>query len=493
MTPRSVTSIVLLIALIACAAEDSGASPVTEGGEGAATAGDMEAVARFGANPGALDMFKYVPEGLPDGAPLVVVLHGCTQTASSMAAAGWNKLADMYKFAIVYAQQATGNNPVSCFNWAGEYGDPANLVRGQGENQSLASMVETMKTDHGSDSDRVYISGFSAGGAMAAVMLATWPEMFAAGAVHSGVPYRCAVSVNGATECQGMGNNPGRKKTPAEWGSLVREANPGYSGRLPRVSIWHGQADTFIVHHDNLVELTEQWTDVHGLSMTPDVTETVAGAAYAAFVSGDRTLVETTLVPGLGHAVSMGADDPEFPCALEGFAQYFSDAGICSTVRIANFFGLTGGANPDPGCQDSDCNNPTDGAAPNVNIVDPTGETMVAGTVMITADASDDVEVDRVEFYVDGQLQGTSRSEPFNFEWPTVAFGEGRHDLMAMAYDAAGNVAVDDDTSVEVDNDGDGRENSGFSGCQSAPGPGAPLAILLALIVSFAWRRRREV
>src|SRR3954462_11618439 len=87
-------------------------------------------VASFGANPGALKMYEYVPAGLPAGSPLVVVLHGCTQTAAAMENAGWDQLADQYHFAVLYPEQQSANNPVECFNWAGEFGDPADLVRG---------------------------------------------------------------------------------------------------------------------------------------------------------------------------------------------------------------------------------------------------------------------------------------------------------------------------------------------------------------------------
>jgi len=84
-----------------------------------AGAAGLTQVTTFGSNPGGLDMFEYVPQGLPSGRPLVVVMHGCTQTASSMVAAGWNTLADQYQFAVLYPQQTSPNNPVGCFNWAG--------------------------------------------------------------------------------------------------------------------------------------------------------------------------------------------------------------------------------------------------------------------------------------------------------------------------------------------------------------------------------------
>jgi poly(hydroxyalkanoate) depolymerase family esterase len=110
-------------------------------------------------------MYEYVPASLASGRPLVVVLHGCTQMAADMERAGWNVLADQHGFAVIYPEQQTANNSVRCFNWAGEYGDPANLVRGQGENASIISMIDNAIATHGSDPARVYIVGFSAGGA----------------------------------------------------------------------------------------------------------------------------------------------------------------------------------------------------------------------------------------------------------------------------------------------------------------------------------------
>src|SRR5690349_6924725 len=140
-------------------------------------------VTSFGSNPGALDMYEYVPAGLPSGRPLVVVLHGCTQTAAAMANAGWNTLADQSQFAVLYPQQTSSNNPVECFNWAGNYGNPADLERGMGENESVIQMVVWEIANHGVDTHHVYIAGFSAGAAFTAVMLATWPDRFVAGSI----------------------------------------------------------------------------------------------------------------------------------------------------------------------------------------------------------------------------------------------------------------------------------------------------------------------
>ena len=141
----------------------------------------------FGSNPGALRMFKYVPER-PEPA-LVVVLHGCTQTAASYDfGAGWSTLADRYGFVLLLPQQQPANNPNKCFNWF--LAD--DIERGKGEALSIRQMVEAMIRDHGIDRRRVFVTGLSAGGAMTSVMLATYPEIFAAGAVIAGlaVPHR---------------------------------------------------------------------------------------------------------------------------------------------------------------------------------------------------------------------------------------------------------------------------------------------------------------
>lgn len=292
-------------------------------------------VISFGSNPGALKAYEYIPDGLPAGAPLVVVLHGCTQTASEMQSAGWEALADQYKFAVLFPEQQTANNPLRCFNWAGENGDPANTVRGNGENASIMSMIDAQIATHGIDTNRVYVTGVSAGGAFTAVMLATWPERFAAGAIMAGLPYKCATDLTGAYKC----GTPGVSKTADEWGDLVRAGGNGFSGTWPRVQIWHGAMDTTVAAK-NADELVKQWTNVHGVDTTADTTETIGSATRKAYGADGTVVVESYLIDGMGHAVVIG-DDPMGACTATA-AQYFVDKGVCSTLRAAAFFGLLG-------------------------------------------------------------------------------------------------------------------------------------------------------
>jgi poly(hydroxyalkanoate) depolymerase family esterase len=457
----------------------------------ALAAGTVDAatpVPSFGANPGALAMFEHVPAGLPAGRPLVVVLHGCTQTAAAVEVAGWNKLADEHGFAVIYPEQQTGNNPVRCFNWAGEYGDTANLVRGQGENASIISMIDKAVATHGSDPKQVYIVGFSAGGAFAAVMLSTYPERFAGGAIMSGLPYRCATSVSGAYSCQ----SPGVTRTAQQWGDLVRAAYT-YTGTRPRVQIWHGASDSIVVPA-NQTELIKQWTNVFGTDATPDETETIGNATRTVYKNGATVVVEAYKVTGMGHATAIGSDVTGTCVSTTG--AYFEDRGICATMRAAQFLGLTGGGTGTP-----------DVAPPTAAIVSPADGDMVTGEVTVVVAASDDTQMGSVSLTIDGADAGTDDMAPFQFAWNATAAGPGAHALVATARDAAGNTVTATAMVTVPSDDGSGSGSGSGSdeeplpeadnelpGCRldaSAGGTGfATLVIALAAVLRRRRRRR---
>jgi poly(hydroxyalkanoate) depolymerase family esterase len=456
----------------------------------------LTAVTNFGTNPGNLTMYEYVPSGLPSGRPLVVVMHGCTQTAASMESAGWNKLADQYQFAVLYPQQQSANNPVSCFNWAGEYGDTANLVRGQGENQSIISMIDAMKTSHGVDVTKVYIAGFSAGGGFASVMLATWPDRFAAGAIMEGIAYRCATTVNGAYSCQ----SPGVTKTPQEWGDLVRAAH-AYTGPRPRVQIWEGTSDTIVVPA-NQTELVKQWTNVLGTDQTADENEMLGTAgSRTAYKVGTTVVVESYTVQSMGHAVSVGAEGTTTCPGTAG--AYFENKPLCSTLRAAKFFGLvpggSGGGGSGGGGTGID-------VAPNVAIVSPADGASATGQTTVVVAAGDDAGVANVTLEIDGQPIGAPDTEaPYQFDWNATAAGAGSHTLVATATDTAGNEST---AMATVTVPGPG--GNGGTGDDDGSGPGdlpacsldagrhglgggtwVPILMALAAIVGLGRRRRK--
>ncbi len=443
----------------------------------------LTAVTSFGSNPGNLKMYEYVPQGLAAGRPMVVVLHGCSQTAASMESAGWNKLADQYKFLVVYPEQQSGNNPVGCFNWAGEYGDTANLVRGQGENASIIQMVDKAIAAHGSDTKQVYIVGFSAGGAFTSVMLALYPDRFAAGAIMSGIPYKCATTVNGAYSCQ----SPGVTHTPQEWGDLVRGAYT-FAGPRPRVQIWHGSSDSIVVP-GNETELIKQWTNVFATDDTADSTETIGNATHTTYKAGSTVVLDVYKVTGMGHATAVGNDAMGTCVSTAG--SYFEDKGICATLRAAKFLGVTGGG----GSMTPDV------APPTVAIVSPASGDTVTGQVTIVVAANDDTMMGSVSLTIDGADQGSDAMAPYQFPWDATAAGPGDHTLVATATDAAGNMVT---TMAIIKVPGSGGPDGGntddpptgsnddLPGCSLDAGGGGAGAMTLALALGLVLRRRRR-
>lgn len=370
-------------------------------------------VTGFGSNPGNLRMFKYVPSGLPTNAPLVVALHGCSQTAANYdAETGWQLFADRFRFALLLPQQQSANNSSGCFNWF----ETVDTTRGQGEALSIKQMVDRMIVDHGTAASRVYITGLSAGGAMTSTMLAAYPDVFAGGAIIAGIPHRCATSQSAAFSCM----NPGSNLTPAQWGDKVR-ASSTWTGPWPIVSIWHGDGD-YVVRPMNLTESMEQWTNVHGIDQTPEVSDTVGGFPHKVYkTASGQTRVETYTITGMGHGTPVDPGAGATQCGTAG--AYILDVNLCSSYYIARFFGLDN----------------LDGVAPTATITAPANGATVSGTVAITANASDDIGLDHVEFLLDGALLGSDATAPYAYSWNSATASNGAHALQARAIDLAGN------------------------------------------------------
>jgi poly(hydroxyalkanoate) depolymerase family esterase len=279
----------------------------------------------FGANPGALKARYYLPKDLPEDAPLVVVLHGCTQTAAGYDHhSGWSRLAEDIGFALLFPEQQRANNPNLCFSWF----QPADTKRGSGEALSIRQMVEAMASTHGIDRRRIFVTGLSAGGAMAMAMLATYPEVFAGGAIIAGLPYGSATTIPEAFDrMRGRGG-------PAEQDlqRALRSAS-GHPGPWPRISIWHGAAD-HTVAPSNADAIAAQWRGVHRLEKLPTHSETAGRLARQVWcdVTGE-VMMEINMVAGMAHGTPLGE-------GLGVPGPYMLDVGISSTRQIARFWGV---------------------------------------------------------------------------------------------------------------------------------------------------------
>ncbi|MFE7747521.1 PHB depolymerase family esterase [Streptomyces sp. NPDC057428] len=314
-----------VLALLAVNPAPASAAPADTAAAG------LQQVTGFGSNPGNLQMFAYTPDNVPAGRPLVVALHGCTQTANAYYTnSGWPKYADLWGFDVVFPQTTSANNALSCFGWF----DPADSTRGRGEAASVVQMVEYAKQTYGSDGRRVYVTGLSAGGGMTADLLAAYPDVFAGGSVASGLPAQCATSQAAASGCQ---TGP-QKLTPAQWGDKVRGSYPGWTGPWPRVAIWQGTSD-YTVYPANATALRDQWTDVWGIGQTPSSTQSLPGSTTRSVYNdaSGQPAVETFSVSGMGHGLPVGPGSGTEQCGST--AAYFLNT-ICSTYHTGVFWGL---------------------------------------------------------------------------------------------------------------------------------------------------------
>ena len=221
------------------------------------------------------------------------------------------------------------NNPQRGFNWF----RPSDRTRDSGEALSIRQMIDWMISEHGLDRKRVYVTGLSAGGAMTSVLLATYPEVFAGGAIIAGLPFGVATNLVGAIALM-----TGKlERSSGQLGDEVRAASP-HRGPWPKVSIWQGDVDT-IVAASNADAITRQWCDVHGLRDDEGLQSQVSGQTRRFWRdSSGREVLETFIIPKMGHAVPVTGKGGQGSGALPPF---FEDTGISSASQIAKFWGLS--------------------------------------------------------------------------------------------------------------------------------------------------------
>ena len=179
---------------------------------------------------------------------------------------------------------------------------------------------------------------------MTSVMLATYPEVFAAGAIIAGLPYGVATNVREALS--GMFQSPARPAS--ELGDLVRNASK-HRGPWPKLSVWHGSADR-TVNPANADEIVKQWLDVHHLPSAPMSEGIVDGYPRQVWWNADgETVIESYTITDMAHGTPIGTAENDQRYGKQG--AFLIEAGISSSYHIANFFGLTAAIRQPEGCQ----------------------------------------------------------------------------------------------------------------------------------------------
>jgi poly(hydroxyalkanoate) depolymerase family esterase len=265
-------------------------------------------VTGFGTIPGGLKMHLFVPDRVAPDPAVLVVVHYCTGSAQAMFnGSQFDELASQHGFIAVYPST---NRPGSCF----DVSSSAAMTRDGGSDpQSIVQMVRYVQQRYQTDTSRVFVTGVSSGAMTTQLLLAEYPDVFAAGSAFAGVPATC-FATNGpkpGTTAQAGWNSDcaqGRRVLSAQqWGDLARATYPGYAGPRPRVQLWHGTNDETL-SFQNFTEATKQWTDVLGISATPASSETIGNRTRARY-GGTGTLApfETNRLQGTTHNLPVDA------------------------------------------------------------------------------------------------------------------------------------------------------------------------------------------
>jgi poly(hydroxyalkanoate) depolymerase family esterase len=256
----------------------------------------------FACEAGSRDYKLYIPSHM-DGRklPLLIMLHGCTQNPDDFAVGTcMNQLAEEYGFVVAYPRQPTKANQLACWNWF----NPNDQTRGLGEPSIIAGITRTIMAEFNIDADRVCVAGLSAGGAMAEIMGATYPELYAATGIHSGLAYGSAT--DGASAFAAMSGASSPVAPPQRKRRLKRAKG------AVRTIVFHGASDQTVHPSNGEMILAEARADLTDTTRETQHHGSAGGRAYTRTVILDASgvpQVEHWAIEGLGHAWSGGCLD----------------------------------------------------------------------------------------------------------------------------------------------------------------------------------------
>jgi poly(hydroxyalkanoate) depolymerase family esterase len=269
-------------------------------------------------------MFKlYVPSCfIGQSLPLVLMLHGCKQNPDDFATGTrMNEFAEREGFFVAYPAQTARDNGANCWNWF----DPAQQTRDGAEPASLVGMIERLRIDYNVDGSRVFVAGLSAGAAMAVILGASYPEIFAGVAAHSGLPLGAARDVGSAFAVMKTGNTPTRSR---------------FANTPVPTLVFHGNADTTVasdngrnITNDAVAAYRDANIQLHECTELLSAADALKSAMVTRHVDNSRRVhVEHWTVSGAGHAW-FGGDpkgsytDPTAPDASSAIVNFFLKSG----------------------------------------------------------------------------------------------------------------------------------------------------------------------
>lgn len=279
---------------------------VTPGASSAQAAGGATLEGIYASLWGVRHYRGYVPSSYRAGTPvpLVVALHGCTQTGSALARlTRFTEVAEQRGFIVVYPEQSLLANPTLCWNWF----LPQNQVRGTGEPSIIAGITDLVRSRYTVDPRRIFVTGISAGAVMSVIMAVTYPDVYASAGVAAGCEYRCDVT---------------RSRSPDTAGRLAYE-QMGPRARPVPVIVFQGTADP-VVPPVTAERVAGQWAQTDDLALDgvdDDDIDAVPDEVVPGAVPGGRTytryrygtLIERYMIDGAGHSYPGG-------CSCELFA-----------------------------------------------------------------------------------------------------------------------------------------------------------------------------
>ncbi|SAK60833.1 PHB depolymerase family esterase [Caballeronia temeraria] len=289
--------------------------------EKAQTAPDVQDCGHFSTRrflnaAGQRDYKVYVPgHSRSDPLPLIVMLHGCTQDADDFAAGTrMNALAETHGFIVVYPTQPQGANTSKCWNWF----RPADQRRDQGEPSLIAGITREVMGNYNVDPNRVFVAGLSAGGAMAAIVAQTYPDLYAAAGIHSGLPVGCAHDLPSALAAM----RGGKVRTKAQ-----KPVRADHASQCPLI-VFHGDADA-TVHPANANELVREFSASEAKPDRASKGESGARKHTVRHLTSQAGIdAEVWIIHGAPHAWSGGSSkgsytDPSGPDASAEMVRFF--------------------------------------------------------------------------------------------------------------------------------------------------------------------------